>query len=396
MPRRALLTCCADNWAVLVCTSRFWFNYRHVANTLAVYRAVKRLGMPDSHIILMLADDMACNPRNSEPGTVYVDDGRFASDVYGDNVEVDYKGYEVTVENFIRVLTGRHPEGTPPSKRLQTTDRSNVLLYMTGHGGDEFLKFQDTEEISSHDLADAFFQMWQKRRYNEILFLADTCQAGTLGNHLYSPQILSVGSSAKDENSYSYGHHEGLGVSLVDRFTFKLLEILGTVQIGSSARLFKDVLHLQRPSFLMSTPTYNTRQWRHRPLDDILVTDFFGATVTVETGASPYPLAAGEGEVSKDPWHLAETRDADSAGSNAGRRAASRAGGRGAGDVSLAAERPDVGLGVAGGVIEADVVDFNKEWQRHSWIFPAAVWCSLIVLSAHQAVMALKLSRTPS
>jgi len=29
-----------DNWAVLVCTSRFWFNYRHVANALAMYRYV--------------------------------------------------------------------------------------------------------------------------------------------------------------------------------------------------------------------------------------------------------------------------------------------------------------------------------------------------------------------
>jgi len=36
---------------------------------------------------------------------------------------------------------------------------------MTGHGGEEFLKFQDTEEISSYDVADAFEQMWEKRRY---------------------------------------------------------------------------------------------------------------------------------------------------------------------------------------------------------------------------------------
>ena len=34
-----------------------------------------------------------------------------------------------------------------------------------GHGGDEFLKFQDAEELSSYDIADAFEQMWQKRRY---------------------------------------------------------------------------------------------------------------------------------------------------------------------------------------------------------------------------------------
>jgi GPI-anchor transamidase subunit K len=135
--------------------------------------------MPDSRIILMLADDMACNPRNVDPGSVYADDVQ-RLDLYGDSIEVDYRGYEVNVESFIRVLTGRHKAGTPPSKRLQTSAGSNVLIYMTGHGGDEFLKFQDSEEISSRDIADSIAQMWEKRRYNEILFMVDTCQAGTL------------------------------------------------------------------------------------------------------------------------------------------------------------------------------------------------------------------------
>ncbi len=60
-----------NNWAVIVDTSRFWFNYRHPANALSFYWAVKKLGIPDNQIILMLADDMACNPRNVFPGTVY-------------------------------------------------------------------------------------------------------------------------------------------------------------------------------------------------------------------------------------------------------------------------------------------------------------------------------------
>ena len=30
-----------------VCASRYWFNYRHIANTLSMYRSVKRLGIPD-------------------------------------------------------------------------------------------------------------------------------------------------------------------------------------------------------------------------------------------------------------------------------------------------------------------------------------------------------------
>jgi len=65
---------------------------------------------------------------------------------------------------YLNKKIGRHLPDTPRSKRLLSDDRSNVLVYMTGHGGEEFLKFQDTEEISSYDVADAFEQMWEKRR----------------------------------------------------------------------------------------------------------------------------------------------------------------------------------------------------------------------------------------
>lgn len=54
----------------------------------------------------MLADDMACNPRNSYPGHIFNNENHRLN-LYGENVEVDYRGYEVTVENFIRVLTGK-------------------------------------------------------------------------------------------------------------------------------------------------------------------------------------------------------------------------------------------------------------------------------------------------
>jgi len=53
----------------------------------------------------------------------------------------------------------------PRSKRLLSDERSNIFVYMTGHGGNEFLKFQDNEEISAFDIADAFAQMYQKKRY---------------------------------------------------------------------------------------------------------------------------------------------------------------------------------------------------------------------------------------
>ena len=66
-------------------------------------RSVKRLGIPDSQIILMVADDMACNPRNPRPATVF-NNANQNIDVYGDDVEVDYRGYEVFIIVYLSCL----------------------------------------------------------------------------------------------------------------------------------------------------------------------------------------------------------------------------------------------------------------------------------------------------
>lgn len=42
----------------------------------------------------MVADDMACNPRNPSPATVF-NNADQQLNVYGDDVEVDFRGYEV-------------------------------------------------------------------------------------------------------------------------------------------------------------------------------------------------------------------------------------------------------------------------------------------------------------
>ncbi|KAG9043364.1 glycosylphosphatidylinositol anchor biosynthesis [Tulasnella sp. UAMH 9824] len=268
-----------NNWAVLVCSSRYWFNYRHMANALGMYRTVKRLGIPDSNIILMLADDAACNSRNKFAGSVYANKGR-GLDLYGDNIEVDYRGYEVTVENFIRVLTGRVADSMPRSKRLLSDDRSNIFIYMTGHGGNEFLKFQDNEEISAFDLADAIEQMWQKKRYNEIFFMIDTCQANTMYSKLYSPNILATGSSKLAESSYSHENDNDIGVAVIDSYTHHVLSYLENVNKTSKATM-QDLFSTYSFEKIRSHAGVRSDLF-NRPLDQTLITDFFGGVAQVE------------------------------------------------------------------------------------------------------------------
>eukprot|EP00808_Paulinella_micropora_P015902 g1150.t1 len=248
----------------------------------------------------MLPDDMACNPRNIYPGSIFNNRNKNLN-IYGEDVEVDYRGTDVNVENFYRLLTadvnvenfyrlltGRHHASIPRSKRLLTDENSNILIYMTGHGGDEFLKFNDMEEISSNDIADSIQQMHKQRRYHRIFFMVDTCQAASLFNQIYSPNVVTIGSSQLGESSYSHHSDRELGISVVDRFTYYALEFFQRGEEGKESdllTLFKSF----RPQQLHSTPEYRADLLK-TPLDQIPVADFFGARSSISFHFTPYPL----------------------------------------------------------------------------------------------------------
>nr|CCA19647.1 GPIanchor transamidase putative [Albugo laibachii Nc14]CCA23079.1 GPIanchor transamidase putative [Albugo laibachii Nc14] len=281
-----------NNWAVVVDTSRFWFNYRHIANALSLYHSVKLMGIPDSQIILMLADQMPCNARNCFPGQVF-NSRTQKINLYGKDVEVDYRGAEVTVANFITVLTGRHQEATPASKKLETDENSNIFIFMTGHGGDQFLKFQDAEEISSQDLADAFQDMHVKKRYKKILFMVDTCQAGSLFNAITSPNVATIGSSKVGENSYAHHVDRQLGLSVIDRFTYFTLDYLQHLKLSNSIHhaTLGNLFEFYDPRSLLSTPDYRVDLLEQK-IDDVPITDMMGSVLQVELhyDSEAYPL----------------------------------------------------------------------------------------------------------
>jgi hypothetical protein len=191
----------------------------------------------------------------------------------------------VTVESFIRLLTDRLEDDVPRSKRLGSDAGSNVLVYMTGHGGDQFLKFQDSEEIGAWDLADAFGQMWEKKRYHELLFMIDTCQANTMYTHFYSPNIIATGSSALDQSSYSHHADSDVGVAVIDRWTYYILEFLETqVTVPSSKLTLGDLFDSYDESKIHSQPGVRWDLFPGGEPEGRLrtVMDFFGNVQKVE------------------------------------------------------------------------------------------------------------------
>ena len=282
-----------NNWAVLVAGSRYWFNYRHIANVLSIYHSIKKLGIPDSQIILMLPDDMACNDRNVFKGQMIASHATTKYDrhhsneltgniieIYDSDIEVDYRGEECSVENVLRLLTNRHSIDTPLSKRLNTNKDSNILFYITGHGGDEFLKFHDKEEIQSNDISDAISIMRRQSRYNEILFVIDTCQASTLYKTITSDNVISIGSSKLGESSYSYRTDKDLGISIIDRFTYLMLKFFEDHGIKNQKLL--QLFNSFDPKLMKSHTEYDHSLLKTRNFNDVKITDFFASVNDVD------------------------------------------------------------------------------------------------------------------
>jgi phosphatidylinositol glycan class K len=193
----------------------------------------------------MLADDIPCNMRNPFRGKIFSRgaNGGTGGDLM-EGVEIDYAGTDVTVNAFLRVLLGRNLPGEGETKGLnrrslpKMDENTNVMVLLTGHGGDNFFKFQDGEELMSNDIASAFSQMYALKRYREILFISDTCQAFTMADEIKVPNVYSVGSSLKGQNSYASHSDPQVGQSVIDRYSKVIKDFVDdAVTITSSTPL---------------------------------------------------------------------------------------------------------------------------------------------------------------
>mmetsp|Transcript_16620 Transcript_16620/g.27547 ORF Transcript_16620/g.27547 Transcript_16620/m.27547 type:complete len:341 (-) Transcript_16620:94-1116(-) len=285
-----------SNHAVIVSSSRFWFNYRHAINALAIYDLIRSQGdgIPDENIVLMLADDMITNPRNPLKNEMHYDTAKHTSLVDTATMQIDYRGDDVTVDNLRRVLLGKGEHG---KRVLQTDANSNVLVYWTGHGGDSFFKFQDVEEITSTDIA----RLFQDMEFQQLLFLADTCQAFTLGNAIDTvPGVYMLGSSLKGENSYAHHSDSDLGLSVIERYTFQFIEFLK--HVGANAMRTVSIQQAMVDHFDYQQQRAHVgvkRTEGTKPLSQVLLSDFFGNAAG--GGGSTQKSTAGSVELLDKP-----------------------------------------------------------------------------------------------
>lgn len=112
-------------------------------------------------------------------------------------------------------------------------------------------------------------------RYNEIFFMIDTCQAASMYERFYSPNILAVASSLVGEDSLSHHVDPTIGVYMIDRYTFYALEFLEKVD-PNSKHTMGDFLKVCPKRLCISTVGVRKDLYPKDP-NDVPITDFFGS-----------------------------------------------------------------------------------------------------------------------
>jgi glycosylphosphatidylinositol transamidase (GPIT) subunit GPI8 len=106
--------------------------------------------------------------------------------------------------------------------------------------------------------------------------------------HITAPGVTAIASSIRGESSYSYQVDDELGVAVLDRFTWALLEFTKNMNSTSSTTL-ADLYASLDPKFLSSHPDMKQTDGVSPPMEAKVV-DFMGNVRAVELNVPPLQL----------------------------------------------------------------------------------------------------------
>ncbi|MCA9689240.1 MAG: C13 family peptidase [Nannocystaceae bacterium] len=178
-----------DTWALIAALSNGFSNYRHQADALQQYQLLRARGVPDDHIILIVADDLALDDDNDLLGVIRNSPG--GEDVYA-GAEIDYR-LGLGAAELERILVGEVTATTPVV--LSPSASSDVYIYLAGHGGTagipigavtaaEGLAGGD-EVFTPSTLRASLCALAQEQRFRRAVVVIESCYAGVFGEAGY-------------------------------------------------------------------------------------------------------------------------------------------------------------------------------------------------------------------
>lgn len=242
-----------DKWAVLIATSTGWLNYRHQADVLAMYDLLRRHGYQDDHIILIMQDDIAQNPKNPEKGVIRVTpDGK---DLY-EGVRVDYHLDDLLPTDLEAILSGQSSDKLPAV--IHPTKNDDVFIFWSGHGEkDGYLCWGDYNYFRRYEGTRMFKKLGEKHQYRKILFAIEACYSGSFAEYCINiPDMLFITAANPYETSKADIKNDRLGIYMSNGFTRGFQEAIDQ----NSSICLRDLYYkLARNTFGSHVTVYNEK-----------------------------------------------------------------------------------------------------------------------------------------
>ncbi|KAK5979036.1 Hemoglobinase-type cysteine proteinase [Trichostrongylus colubriformis] len=188
--------------ALLVAGSNGWYNYRHQADVGHAYHTLKRHGLADENIIVMMYDDVANNKQNPYPGKLF--NRPHGENVY-EGLKIDYKGSSVTPENFLNILKGNASGVEGGNGRvIESNPNDRIFVFFTDHGAVGLIAFPD-EMLTVKELNKALNWMHSNERYDQLVFYLEACESGSMFENVLKSNINVYAITAANSHESSWG-----------------------------------------------------------------------------------------------------------------------------------------------------------------------------------------------
>jgi len=274
-------------WALLIAGSNYWYNYRHQADVCHAYQVLHAHGIPDENIVVMMYDDIANNAQNPTKGVVINHPG--GGDVYK-GVPKDYVGGDVTVTNFLNILTGNAAamKGIGSGKVIASGPNDHVFVNFVDHGATGILAFP-TGELTVKQLNDALNQMFKQKKYAKLVLYIEACEAGSMFRNVLSSKINAFATTASDydESSYACYYDDKRQTYLGDWYSVNWMED------SDKENIEKETLQAQFKIVKNITTTSHVQEYGDLTISNLVVGEFQGETQTPPKTVPKVPFSRG-------------------------------------------------------------------------------------------------------
>ncbi|CAE5962391.1 unnamed protein product [Arabidopsis arenosa] len=246
-------------WAVLVAGSSGYGNYRHQADVCHAYQILRKGGLKEENIVVLMYDDIANHPLNPRPGTIINHpDG---DDVYA-GVPKDYTGSNVTAANFYAVLLGDQKAVKGGSgKVIASKPNDHIFVYYADHGGPGVLGMPNTPHIYATDFIKTLKKKHASGTYKEMVIYVEACESGSIFEGIMPKDLKIYVTTASNAQESSYGTYcPGMNPSPPSEYITCLGDLYSVAWMEDSEthNLKKETIKQQYQTVKMRTSNYNT------------------------------------------------------------------------------------------------------------------------------------------